>query len=201
MRVSEKHGFCFVSTPKNCTITFYDVLEKFYGAIRAGSGFHCNQVPEKYKGLFRWTVCRNPYERAVSLWWSAVRLHKSDGYGFVKGCGANDDFVRFMEWLADTKPRFDLMFNQSDWQRPAEPFDAVLRMEDIENEVFGLPFWLPPVPVLPVLNTTSEKQDAHKIEKRPSWRTFYEDKRAVAAVQQWAGEDFERFGYSRSLEW
>jgi len=210
MRASKKHNFLFVSSPKCGTITFYNLLERVFGASRVGCGFHANVVPEEHKDLFRWTITRNPYERAVSLWWSAVRLHDSDSYGLAKGCGSSTDFIQFVEWVAsltyEKKDHLGLLEraflnSQSDHLRKAQPFDAILRLEDISNEVHRLPFWRSKLPTMVLqLNTTAEKQDAHKITNRPPWQTFYEDARAVAAVNAWLGEDFDKFNYSRDIK-
>ncbi len=241
MRVSTEHSFVFMSMPKCGTTTFYKVLEDFFGAEKVPGDFHTNVVPQEYQKLFRWTVCRNPYIRAVSLWWSACRLNTKDMYGFVKGCGSNNDFVRFVEWLAETEPKHALMYNQSEWAAAAQPFDAVLQLENIKEELKRLPFWQDDIKLpllnttnqkllaygkgapsrphwinikkglmrlpfwrddikLPLLNTTKRKLLAYGKEapRRLHWIEFYQDDRAVKAVQRWAMEDFKQFSYSMS---
>ncbi len=209
MRASKEHNFLFVSSPKCGTITFYNLLERAFGASRVGCGFHANMVPEECKDLYRWTITRNPYERAVSLWWSAVHLHDSDSYGLAKGCGSSTNFVQFVEWVAgltiEKKSRLGLLSqaflnSQSEHLRNAGPFAVVLRLESINQEVLHLPFWKRGIQILEK-NTTREKQDAHSIECRDrlSWWDFYQDTRALNAVNSWLGEDFEGFGYTMEI--
>ncbi|GAH62517.1 unnamed protein product, partial [marine sediment metagenome] len=98
-----------------------------------------------------------------------------------------DDLDSFLRWLiegpAESAERRSLRQNQTDWLRPAEPFQAVLHLERLEEEVLDLPFWKPAP--LPHLNRS---------DGRPPWRTFVTDK-VRDLVLAWAAPDFERFGY------
>ncbi|HET6442542.1 MAG TPA: hypothetical protein VFH53_09210 [Phycisphaerae bacterium] len=189
MIVSKARKFCFVSTPKCGTNSLYAVLQAAFVGVRQPPGFHRNTIPAGARGLFRWTVVRNPFARAVSIWWSTVKNPKNRRVAraeLLKAKG-RDDLEAFMEWIlegpAESLARRCLRQNMTDWLRPAEPFQAVLHLERLEQEVLELPFWKP-VP-LPHLNRS---------DGRPPWRTFITS-RARDLVLAWAGEDFERFGY------
>jgi len=201
MRISNTYGFIFISTPKACTHTIYKILETHYSPLRK-YGFHTTKIPTAFRDLFRWTVCRNPYSRAVSLWWSACHLHPEDIYGFREKCGSSDNFLIFIEWLASTskweRSQEPLMMSQSKWLEPVEPVNAV-HLENLEGELKGLYFWQDGIE-LPRLNTTDQKLlDQGVSHKAPPWQSFYSDKRAIEAVHRWAGEDFKRFGYSHEI--
>jgi len=202
MRASMEHRFVFISMTKVCTHTIYAIMDKHfpYRAI----AFHGNEIPPEIQDFYRWTCCRNPYTRAVSLWWSACRLHPPDIYGFRAGCGASDDFEQFIEWLshttADERRPVPLWQNQSEWIAPCDPIHTVVHVENLEEELKKLYFWNPIIEV-PHLNTTQDKIVAQSVEEgrqihRHHWRELYTPK-AKEAVLRWAGCDFDRFGYDR----
>ena len=205
MRISTRHKFIYVSTPKCCTFTVYDILNKHYSQGLIENGFHVNIIPKQFRRFFRWTVVRNPFTRAVSLWWSGCRLHDPDHYGFRKGCGAVNDFTKFIVWLSQVdknKKRDPLMMSQSEWHRPANPLYTV-KLENLEAELQELPFWKPGI-VIPKHNTTDEKiRDQSVVEgraiTRPHWKELYKDRVAVDAVIRWAEDDFKNFGYSAEI--
>jgi len=206
MRVNKKYKFVFISTPKAGTHTIYKVLKDHYSEGLLEIGFHYTEVPPPYQDYFRWTVCRNPYSRAVSLWWSGCKLAALDQYGFRKGCGAKDDFTQFIVWLASTsskeKEPEPLMKCQTEWLAPAEPIHAI-HLENLEEEIKQLPFWKEGIK-LPWLNTTSQKIESQMKNKgqtiiRPPWWKMYKEEEAIEAVIQWAGDDFENFGYSEEI--
>ncbi len=207
MRISTKYKFVYISTPKVCTHSIYSVLSEHYFEGLIENGLHEVRIPAEYQSYFRWTVCRNPYTRAVSLWWSACRLHPPDIYGFRKGCGAVDDFRRFVVWLsrvrAEDREREPLMMNQTEWLESVEPITAV-HVERLEEEISKLDFWKPGI-VVPQLNTTTEKIETQSKEEgrsieRPPWKELYRNKEAREAILLWAGEDFIRFRYSTEVE-
>jgi hypothetical protein len=182
-------------------------MEDHYSEGLLEAGFHENEIPGPYQDYFRWTVVRNPYSRAVSLWWTACRLAHLDQYKFRKRCGAKDDFIKFITWLADTsleeREHEPLMMNQSEWLYPVEPIYPV-HVESLEQELRRFPFWIDDIEI-PQLNTTEEKiTDREKEEGqtiiRPPWQEFYKDKKARDAVLKWAGNDFERFCYSVDIK-
>jgi hypothetical protein len=167
---------------------------------------HWNKIPRRYRKYSRWTVVRNPFTRATSLWWSACRLAHKDQYHFRERCGSEDDFTRFVIWLAGVSPqereKEPLMQNQTEWLAPVERIRA-LHLEQLKRDIAKLKWWNPGIEI-PQLNTTREKLlDAEQIEQqvieRPSLEELYADSRAREAVLDWAAPDFERFGYSRVL--
>ena len=207
MRVSVPHRFVYLSTPKAGTHTICKLLEEFFPKGLMENGLHNVNIPSCYARYSRWTVVRNPYSRAVSLWWSACRLCPEDIYGFRKGCGAAEDFRKFILWLASTPmaDRFQepLMLSQAEWLRPVEPVLAI-HLEQLEEGLASLPFWRDGI-MIPKLNTTTEKILAQSRKEqrtilRPRWQDYCRSQQIQDAVMEWAGEDFERFGYSVEVE-
>ena len=92
----------FFSTMKCATNTLYELLPKVGGvqkwSVDNNPGFHPRPVERMADVHF--TVCRNPYDRAVSIWASTC-LRGGDRYGTkaqVEKEGGNygnlEDFVR-----------------------------------------------------------------------------------------------------------
>jgi len=203
MRINKLHRFVFVSVPKVCTHSIYHILSHHYQKGLIAKWFHHNVVPLRYSRYFRWTVCRNPFTRAASLWWSACRLARLDQYRFRERCGAADDFTRFVAWLAGTTAEErkvePLMMSQTQWLQPAQPL-RILHLETLANDLEQLPFWKQGIQISQ-LNTTSEKiaeEERHegRLIPRPSIASLYSDDTARRAVIDWARPDFDRFGYS-----
>ncbi|MHA1345007.1 MAG: sulfotransferase family 2 domain-containing protein [Candidatus Heimdallarchaeaceae archaeon] len=204
MRVNKIHKFIFISTPKACTHTIYNILDEHYSFRLRKFGFHCNNIPERYKNYFRWTVVRNPFSRAVSIWWSACRLAHKDQYKFRVRSGGQYDFTKFIVWLSKQNQNEALVMNQSNWLRSVEPYNLI-HMENLEEELKQLPFWKEGIKI-PQLNTTTEKIETQskaeeKVIKRPSLKELYKSKRAIEAVLKWAEEDFDKFEYERDIKW
>ena len=168
---------------------------------------HDVDLPVEYQNFFRWTIVRNPFSRAVSLWWSTCRCHPQDTYGSRKGSGSSDDFSRFALWLSRIPPearqREPLFMSQSEWLSPLEPIVAI-HMEDLEEDLPKFSFWKEGI-TIPELNTTSQKIEDHQENEgeqiiRLPWREYYYEDQAVEAIWTWAGKDFERFEYSMEVE-
>lgn len=207
MRINKKHKFVFISTPKNCTHTIYDILDKYFSVGLIDAGFHNNKIGLAYRKYFRWTIVRNPYSRAVSVWWSACRLAHKDQYKFRRRCGSKDDFIKFITWLADQpfhqRQRDPLMLSQTEWLNPIKPIHCI-HTEGLEENLKQLPFWIDGIEIKK-LNTTAEKINVQQLEEkqkivRPPWQEFYKDEKAKDAVLKYANSDFEQFGYPMEIE-
>ncbi len=187
-----KDKWLFVSTMKCATNTLYDALQKqFEGTewfAERQSVFH--GIPEKRIAPIHWTVCRDPYDRAVSIWHSTcVRESNQDRYdahGYIKSLGGDPlNFEDFVEFILSRKPRLNnpyLWLNQSEWH---DLFicDLFLHIEDLESELREhLDLDLD----LPHLNVS---------EGRGKWHEYYKNEDTMSKVALWAGDDFERYGY------
>ena len=207
MRINKKLEFVFVSTPKACTHTIYKILKKYYSDGLLEAGFHNNRIVDGYQEYFRWTVVRNPFSRAISIWWSACRLAHLDQYKFRARSDAQYDFPKFVKWMANVsqneRDKEPLLRNQSDWLEPVQPINFV-HMEMLEQELEHLPFWKKGIEIN-CLNTTDEKITTQsELEginiDRPSLMEFYKDQETIDSIVKWAQPDFEQFGYDQWLK-
>jgi len=178
---NDEHEYVFVSTMKCGTHTMYELL-KGLGGRRVG-GFHTCDPRLIPLGYFVFTVCRNPFTRAVSIWWSTCV--RDDRYRFRRFMPDWKSFECFAECLLrfKNKPPHILLATQTKWHGPVV-FDRYLKLENLEPEFNALPFVQDHV-VLPRLNTSTYKD---------YWEAYTPD--AIEMVREWGKEDFEKFGYT-----
>ncbi len=191
MIISPELKYAFVSTVKGGTNSLYQILSEHYQGRRYG-GFHCNDVSEIPADWHLFTTCRNPYSRAVSIWFSTCMRGK-DRYYFRQMCPNPDSFEVFAEWAAImqsqlprlSEPQQQLLMTQS--QRHGDiDFDTVLRVEQLRSDFAKLPFVESKLPEFPILNPTRNQRDS---------AGDYLTERAIRAVQKWMAPDFIKYGY------
>jgi hypothetical protein len=197
----------FISTPKACTHSIYKILDEHYSDGLLEAGFHNNQIPPAYKDYYKWTVVRNPFTRAVSIWWSACRLAHLDQYKFRELSGGQYDFTKFITWLAGQPLEFrqkdPLMLNQCEWLKSIPLPMHFLYLENLASDLKRLPFWKEGIEI-EQLNTTDEKIDAQSMSEnrqieKPSIQELYKDQAAIDAVLKWAEPDFEWLDYDTTI--
>ena len=164
------------------TYALYAML-KHLGGIRVG-GFHDNDPTLIPEGYFVFTVSRNPFTRAVSLWQNTCVKH--DQYCFRRFLEDYNDFTQFTELLVRWKRKqvseHLLMVNQIHWHGHLT-FNRILKLETLQNDFNDLPFITEPTP-LPRLN----------IGNYGDYRQFFTSE-AVRNVLEWAADDFKKLGY------
>jgi hypothetical protein len=190
MMLSDKHRFAFSAITKTATQSVLQVLrEHYHGYLEGGVAMHSMKPPARAAEYFTFTVCRNPYDRAVSLWWSTCK-RDVDKYGFRAKCPRADDFTSFMKWVATTRPDHELTRPQ--WLHiHGVRIDRVLRFEHLADDFKSLPFYSGEPAEWPRNNTT--------IENRLPWQQ-YMSRDSVRWIHEWCGLDFDKFGYER-IEW
>lgn len=189
MIILRKQRALFVSTPKCATNTIYHLLQEHFGGERLGPHFHRRDVPAEFRDWFVFSVVRNPYSRAVSTWWRTV-MDKTAKRIFAHAPGG-EDLATFVRWLATKPPEAEyrrLCYSQAEWLAPVKP-NRVLRLEHLRDELWSLPWWDVEVVKLP------RRNQCHG--RKRWWLYLTED--AVRAVEDWAGPDFDTFGYSRKV--
>lgn len=184
IRCYPTYGFTFVEMPKAASQSVRKVLVE-----RFGSCPHRGVRDEE----FTFSICRNPYDRAASIWWATTK-RGDDRYGIAKDGGKTlEGMLEF--FLRSKLPpkdqhgpyggKWGLIANQS--QNVGDlNIDRFLRFEDLEREWASLPFM--DGVKLPHINTTHDLRD--------HW-TQYMTPEAIGLVHEWADEDFTRFGYER----
>jgi len=172
-------NWLFVSTMKCATNTLYRALPTI-GGKRAGVGFHGR--PDGRERDMQWTVIRDPYDRAVSIWASTCR-RDGDRYrarARIKSMGGNpESFADFAFYCLRGDDRWAgghkwLFRNQVSWHG-GMLLDRFARFEHLEEdvtEITGHP-----------LNLTVENPSRHD-----DWRECY-DQVSLEIVTEWAGDD------------
>jgi hypothetical protein len=193
----------FVSLPKAATMTLFKVLRVHYGPLLK-RGWHRAKVPPEYRGYFVWTVCRNPYTRAISSWWSTIGSGRNhpNGQPYYPDLARGTSFSEFVRWMTDPKREsgggrpFDQYFVSSQTSRLArigkEP-DRVLRFENLHEEFAALPFYNGKPKKWPRINTSEGKQEVAKL---PKPEEIY-DQETADLIWGWEREVFKRFQYPR----
>jgi len=208
MMISTSCRCVYVAVPKCGSQAIYAWLERHCDGERYGQ-VNEQVVPTWARNYYRWTVVRNPYARAVSLWWSTTQREQTiDRYGFRACCPEPDNLAVFINWICDMRDQtragrqvavnHDPLSRTMDEQlRPAKPFKRRLQLQNLWPELLTLP-WL------------SEEARSNQVGRvnqtahlRPPVKDIYESTRgAIEAVIRWAPEDFAQFGYRLdSWEW
>lgn len=190
MVISEPLEFVYVSNQRCGSHTMFCVLCERYGGVhRKEFGYHCRVVPEQYETWFTFSTCRNPYSRAVSIWRATTKGVSPYTKRFpFAGLIGSREFPAFARWLPEggADPTRTMCWPQHKVLSLVR-LDDVLHIENLDEEAKRLPFWDGPDHIEPWTNQTHESQ--------PDWKTLYTDELAEC-IQEWAGSDFERFGYS-----
>ena len=184
-----KHGYLYYPIPKSGSTTVILTLEKYYGGEAFDPG---KKIPDRYnmamppgyEDVFKFTVCRNPYERAVSVWWHLVFTLK-DRYGYVKQVGPRlHNFIFFLKWLKGKHNQL----NRIAWDahKYVRNVDRVIKLCDLHTEFKQLPFYTGEPADVPVLNKSGHDMTSKYLTG--------EAKRLIYEIYR---EDFERFGYVR----
>ena len=217
MIVSEALGYVFVSVPKCGSQTLFKVLVESFKGKRVG-GMHHNAVPDSALDFYCFTVIRNPYDRAVSIWWSTTQRperRNDDRYGLRKASSDPDNFETWaLEVMAGVRPAPHvgrvLLRSQQEQLRGVR-LDRLLKLEDLEHSFRLLPFVCDPSFKLPTINATSTRRKPWEVDKSAKivraqpgevidieprkQYTAYVTNAARQVVQEVYRSDFELGGY------
>jgi len=170
---------------KCATNTMYEVLDGL-GWKEVAEGVHPR--PTEQMADVHFTICRNPYDRAVSIWASTC-LRNGDRYNAVnkiKSEGGNpekfEDFVKHcLLTEKNWTPHNWLFSNQMDWSN-STVIDAWVHIENLKQE---LEAFTGPLEKLPKVNTSKHK----------AWYQHMTPK-IVKMINEWAEPDFW-LGYNK----
>jgi len=196
--VNHDKRIAFVSSIKCATNTTYAVLTR-HGYERVGQGFHeTNTAHVRAKGYHVFTVARNPYERAASVWTSMVarmvQVGYNDRYGLTELCPeAEHSFKAFASWLVDNwqdathYPKLEVqralaplaVYHNTLTQ--CEHFARFEYLQEDLSQITGITFDQP----LPRYNASAE----HRYEG-------ILDQETVDILTPWAEVDCIKYGYS-----
>ena len=187
MIISQYFQYVFVSVPKTGTQTMFATLVDHYHGERSG-GFHERRIPGVAKLWYTFSIVRNPFERAVSLWYSTTQRNpKDDHYGFRAACPDVDNPASFINWIATNppcvRPWAPLTWTQYE-QLYGIALDTVLHTENLNHEFNQLPFVATPRDI-GRRNVATRKLPTHA----------YMSQDLERAIVNWAGDDFQRYNY------
>ena len=170
----------FISTMKAATNSLYAALP----GVRYGRGFHPRPPKQTRIRPLQWTVVRNPYDRAVSIWASTC-LRDGDRYrakARIKSVGGDpesfDDFVAAClgaghAWAGGHAWLFR---NQADWL-DGLVIDCYARFEELYADVAGV--------IGEVVSFPRENQSKHA-----PWGYYYANSTTHEIVGRWASSDW-----------
>lgn len=191
--------------PKCATTTLhYDLVRPpWLGFQIDPDAQHDFQVPKQYEHFQIVAPVRDPYERATSLYWHYLRDVRRER-GMAKGQKTSKmwvkipipeneiSFVCYMEMVMHgellhylVRPEYYFFTNTiSDWLDNALRVDAFIHVEDLETD------WA----VLVGAERGEVQFSTRNAPGREPWEKYRSD-RAVELVDEWAREDFLRYGY------
>lgn len=184
--------FIFISTMKCATYTMFEVLSQ-YGGERKGGPHERPYNLVNSKNKFSFSICRNPYSRAVSIWWYACLPHLENipvntrNLDFRKLVRDYTNFEPFALWLNSSQRTGGLTNTQEEWLKGMN-IDKYLHIENLQTEFLSLPFVNVAPKKWPILNQTRNVRKHYSEYLTP---------KAIKAIQEWAKEDFIKFGYSK----
>lgn len=199
--ILKPNEWLFVSTMKCATNSLYDALKKLPGTFwDGGNEFHGR--PNRRVAPIHWTTCRNPYDRAVSIWHSTCvreeNQQRYDAYPYIIEQGEDPiSFDTFVELILLEHPTLRnpwLWRNQSDWH---DTFivDYVFNVERLESELKAEPLGISVK--LPRLNVSHGRDFWQEYYKGKTIKNLKWPSMTKKMVQKWAGDDFDRYGYDK----
>ena len=162
----------FVSTRKCATNSMYKALPG-----KRIEGFH--GIPDTRLAPIHWTVVRNPYDRALSIWGSTCN-RPGDKYGAKFRLGDDLSFKNFAKRILAVKGYDKAIYRNMSWYHKAYLLDDFAKIENLNEDVkriTGLDI------KIPQLNTSKHEYEL--------------DEEDIHYVNLWAEEDFERYGYEQ----
>jgi len=184
MFICHNPNIVFLAIPKTATRSVYTLLEKNFGGKKFKE--HWPTIPKQFSRYFSFCIVRNPYDRAVSQWWSTC-MRSGDRYGYVKkmqDMGYGNSLHGFLQVV-----KRDGWNTSSGTGRVALPqhifvtpnrINRILHYENLQEEFYTLPF-INKNMQLPVINTTNtERHHWSNIVKRDD----------IALINEIYGDDF-----------
>ena len=172
--------YVFISTPKCATHSLYYVLQEYFGGRRI-KPYHRREVPESHADRFRFTVVRNPYSRAVCMWWiitNSQRYHEN-----YKWYVRSTSFEAYLKWAMSKSNGVRrlkiLTWTQSQWH--PEPINYI-KLESLQNDFNKLPF-------------VNKKIEMPKLLKRTPNNLKVLTAVTRELIKELCSEDFRRFDY------
>ncbi len=179
MLINRKAGWLIITPPKTASTT----LSKHFAECYTGYQ-HDHDVPADFHGKV-YITCRNPFDRAVSLW-----MHHLWDLLNARGGVGRPDIVRpersFEEFL-ELRPTLNEFFGPAAWWVREIPPGRVLRVENLENALKR-----------EGILSSDDRLPRYNCTRHAPWVDYYCVETAQRVMTDFA-DDFARFGYPR--EW
>ena len=195
MILSRKNKYVFISTPKTGTHSFYKLLQDEFDGERLKGNYHRTEMPDNADEYLVFSTVRNPYDRLVAIWNSVLHA-KNERNNYRDEWLATlrkDDFLTFAKFAAKYRNDIEyrpvrspyLLMPQCRWYNKMPEGVTPLHLENISVEFHSLPF------------VNKEVEIPHMLKRdHASWDEIKTDE-ITSFVNEWAGEDFEKFGYEK----
>jgi hypothetical protein len=183
MIISKKHKYVFVAIPKTGTRTIYSILKGQYDGHLFKE--HYEYVPEKFKDFFKFTIVRNPYERAVSLWWSTCKRDNRRRYPEIIG---SSELIDFFKWLNMSNVNKGVGSEILRTQAYYSKFDKILYTEILESDFKSIEIFKD-TRHLPRMNSTQIVSNNNK-SARKHWQEYMTPS-VIKEIEKYYAEDFK----------
>lgn len=189
----DRHRALFIHVPKSAGRSVVRGLFDVQSVEHAPADWYQQLDPDKFERYFKFTVVRNPWDRAVSAYsylcqgGSAASAEDRLWSQFVKGFGSFDDFV--CQWMTEENIRRNALFTpQLLYLKDIfgqMSMDFVGRFENLEEDFHAIASRLKIDAALPHLNQSRARsyQNSYSAESR-------------AIVERVYAQDIAQFGYS-----
>jgi hypothetical protein len=169
-----KDEWLFISTRKCATNSMYEALP----GERIDS-FHA--LTNKRLAPIHWTIVRNPYDRALSIWGSTCNRPdngRNEKWGAKDILGDDKSFKRFAQIILQN-PHGSIFRNMSYFHNQCliDDFAKIENLQEDVKRITGLDI------NIPQMNTSPHN--------------YVLDEEDIENVNKWAKEDFERYGYDK----
>ena len=191
MIISDKYQFVYIDVPKTGSTSFDQFFchKKLAGKIvppeNSKRSKHCRTIPAHAEQYTKIISVRNPYRRFQSLYCYYLRkqLDKANTLSV-------DDFSKKIIEEKDKYQNsgFTMYLSMSEYLKPfaISKNDYIIQLENANSNIAALPFDTNGIK-LPWKNASDKD-------------TFSDQAPAtIAKINQWAGDDFDRFGYLKKL--
>jgi hypothetical protein len=193
MIVSEKHKVIFVAIPKTATRSIYNSLINNFDGKQLND--HQKIIPIKYQSYYSFTVIRNPYDRAVSIWWSTCKRNNDKRKYISKYLKDDNTFLNFCKNLdkIDGIENRVVTNKQINWINNNN-INKFIKFENLNNEWNNLPF-----------NTINNKLDilnptVIQTDKNPNARKSYKNylnSESIKLINDYYHLDFKLLKYNQ----
>lgn len=205
MVISHQRKYVFIAVPKTASTSVHELLVTECDGISVGPR-HCSIIPEECREYFLFCVVRNPYTRYLSLY-DHISYHRSHR---CHELAYSLSFSQFARWMSN--PELEPIIEHSPEERSGGPCGSPgsdpFRGRDLCQAIF-LAHLLPRIRCLRYENLASELTQLSFVNKQASglpWlnrsvkdRHHLLDEESRQYIYEWAKDDFETFGYSKTF--